>query len=215
MFDNPGLSLFVAIAIALGGWYAIGTQYNVRLGKHALVWLQKGLPLVGEKATLHWVGSSTVEVKILKANDPFRSAEVLIVLQPREIPFLSLWNGKRVPRDQVIFRMQLRAAPKFELDARLPTLAREREDGRGGKWTPVQGGVANNMSADVRGQISPFSINHLILQASLDGLTLTRLKVRRTVPNLQVHFLLPNFEEVSIRRVIESLRQLGDEVLKI
>jgi len=71
------------------------------------------------------------------------------------------------------------------------------------------------MSADVRGQISPFAINRLILQATLDGLTLTRLQVRRTVPNLEVHFLLPNFEQVSTRRVFESLRQLGEQVLRI
>ncbi len=47
MSDSLGLSLFVLACIVFLGWYAVGTQWNVRLGNNALKWLQKGLPSVG------------------------------------------------------------------------------------------------------------------------------------------------------------------------
>ena len=217
MFDSPLASIFVLAVIVFVGWYALGTQYNVRLGHNALKWLQKGLPVVGEKAALRWLGSSVVELKIAKAKDPFRSAEVLVVMEPRDVPIM-WWLGRaRGRRDLLIFRGQLRSAPHFDLEAQLPKgwAVPDVKHDQTAKWTPVQGGVANGMRADYRGELSPFSVNRLIVAASLDGLTLTRVAVRRAVPNLEVHFLLPKFDQVATLRVFTSLRQLSEEVLKL
>ncbi len=217
MFDSPLASIFVLAVIVFVGWYAVGTQYNVQLGHNALKWLQKGLPVIGEKAALRWLGSSVVELKIAKAKDPFRSAEVLVVMEPRDVPIM-WWLGRvRGRRDLLIVRGQLRAAPHFDLEAQLPRAwaAPNVERDQGGKWTPVQGGVANGMRADYRGELSPFSVNRLIVAASLDGMTLTRVAIRRAVPNLEVHFLLPKFDQVATPRVFTSLKQLSEEVLKI
>ncbi len=217
MFDSPLASIFVLAVIIFVGWYAIGTQYNVRLGHNALKWLQKGLPTIGEKAALRWLGSSVVELKIAKAKDPFRSAEVLVVMEPRDVPMLWWLGHVRGRRDLLIVRGQLRAAPHFDLEAQAPQVwaAPNVQRDKAAKWTAVQGGVANGMCADYRGDLSPFSINRLIVTASLDGMTLTRLAVRRAVPNLEVHFLLPKFDQVATLRVFTSLRQLSEEVLKI
>ena len=114
MFDSAGFSLFVIAAIVFVGWFAVGTQYNVRRGKSALKWLQEGLPLVGERATVRWLGSSVIELKIAEAKAPFRSAEVLVVLEPRDVPLMWWWAHARGRRDVLIFRSQLRGAPKFE-----------------------------------------------------------------------------------------------------
>ncbi len=215
MLDSPGLSLFVLAVIVFVGWYGVGTQWNVRLGHNALKWLQKGLPLVGEKAVLRWLGSSVVELKIAKAKDPFRSAEVLIAMEPRDVPFLWWWARLRGRRDLFIFRTQLRAAPHFDLEARLPRAwGTPNLRSATPKWKPVQGGVANGMIADYRGEVSPYSINRLIVAASLEGLTLTRLAVCRGVPNLEAYFILPKFDQVSTQRVFNSLRELSEEVLK-
>ena len=122
MFESPGFSLFVVAAIVFVGWFAVSTQYNVRRGSAALKWLQEGLPLVGEHATARWLGSSVVELKIAEAKAPFRSAEVLVVLEPRDVPLMWWWAHARGRRDLLIFRSQLRGAPKFEkeLGAGLP-----------------------------------------------------------------------------------------------
>jgi hypothetical protein len=214
MFDSPGLSLFVLAVIVFVGWYGVGTQYNVRLGNNALKWLQKGLPLVGDKAALRWLGSSVVELKIAKAKDPFRSAEVLVAMEPRDVPVMWWWGHVRGRRDLLIFRAQLRAAPKFDLEARAPKAwSAPNLQNASPKWKPVQGGVANGMVADYRGEISPFAINRLIVAASLDGMRLTRLAVCRSVPNLELHFLLPKLDQVNTQRVFSSLRQVSAEVL--
>jgi hypothetical protein len=217
VFDSPGLSLFVLAVIFFLGWYALGTQYNVRRGTNALKWIQKGLPLLGERATMRWLGSSVVELKIAKAKDPFRSSELLVVLEPRDVPVLWWWGRARGRRDLMIIRGQLRAAPHFDLEARGEKRWGQTDLKRDGspKWIAVQGGVANSMSADYRGEISPFSINRLIVAASLDGVTLTRLAIRRAVPNLEVHFILPKFDQVSSQRLFGSLRELSEEVLKL
>jgi hypothetical protein len=217
MSDSSGFALLVVAVVVFLGWYAIGTQYNVRLGNNALKWIQKGLPLIGERAALRWLGSSVVELKIAKAKDPFRSVELLVVMEPRDVPMMWWWARSRGRRDLIVLRGQLRAAPHFDLEARGPKVWAQADFRRDGspKWIAVQGGVANSMSADYRGEISPFSINRLIVSASLDGVTLTRLAIRRAVPNLEVHFLLPKFDQVSSQRVFNSLRELSEEVLKV
>ncbi len=52
------MAIFVVAVIAIVGWFAVGTHLNVRKGHQFLDWLQGGLPLVGEKTTLRWLGSS-------------------------------------------------------------------------------------------------------------------------------------------------------------
>lgn len=217
MTDSPGLSILILAIIVFLGWYAVGTQYNVRRGTNALKWIQKGLPLMGEKATLRWLGSSVVELKIAKAKDPFRSSEMLVVLEPRDVPVLWWWGRARGRRDMMIIRGQLRAAPHFDLEARGLKIWGPGELKRDvtPKWIPVQGGVANDMSADYRGEISPFSINRLIVASSMDGVKLTRLAIRRAVPNLELHFMLPKFDEVTSQRVFGSVRDLAQEILNV
>lgn len=216
MFDSPAFALFVLAVIFFVGWYAVGTQYNVRLGSNAMKWLQQGLKLVGERATLRWLGSSVVELKMAKAKEPFRSAEVLVVMEPRDVPIMWLWGHLQGRRDLIIFRTQLRAAPSFDLEAhgsRVWSSALPREDMS--NWSSLPVGAANNMRVKYQGNVSPAQINDLISLASRDGVELMRLAVHRTVPNLELHFLLPKFDQVSPPGVFTSLRRLSEEVLRI
>ncbi len=163
---------------------------------------------------MRWLGSAVVELKIAKAKDPFRSAEVLIAMEPRDVPIWWWWGHAKGRRDLLILRAQLRDAPHFDLEVRRPkTWGAPNLTNATPKWKAVQGGVANGMLADYRGEISPYSINRLIVAASLEGLTLTRLTVCRTVPNLEVYFLLPKFDQVNTQRMFASLRQLSEQVL--
>ncbi len=216
MVESPGLAVFVLAVIIFVGWYAVGTQLNVRRGHEAMKWLQKGLPSVGERAALRWLGSSVVELKLAKAKDPDRSAEVLVVLEPRDVPLMWWWTHSKGRRDLLIFRAQLRSAPDFEVEARkMNTWGAPNLQKATPKWTAVQGGVASEMSADYRGNISPYSINPLIVAASQEGMTLTRLAVRRSPPNLEVQYLLPDLKLVPAQRVFNGLRHLSEEVLKL
>lgn len=216
MFEALGLPLLIILLVIFVGGYIGGTLYNLWLGHRVLSWLQKGLPHVGEKAALRWHGPAFVELKITKGKNPFRTAEIAIAMLPREMLLLWGWKFARGQRDQIIFRAKLRAAPHFDLEARsenvwsAPDLRADSP-----KWSDAAGSLANAMTANYRGNLSPFSINRLIVTASLEGILLTRLAVRRTVPNLEVHFLLPKSDKVSATRVFDNLRLLSEEVLKI
>jgi hypothetical protein len=120
-------------------------------------------------------------------------------------------------RDAVIFRAQLRAAPRFDLVSHSPHVRYDEQLKRSGtgQWTAVQGGLANSMVADIRGSISPYAVNRLIVQTTLEGMTLTRLIVHRSAPNLEVHYLLPQFEQVSPQRVFIAIHQLGQEISQV
>lgn len=217
MPDSILLAVFLGLVLFFSLWYVVGAQRNSRIAKRALAWAQQGLQLIGEKATVQWSGSSSVELKISKAKDPFRSAELMVMLEPRELPMWWWWEHEHSRRDSLIFRAQLRAAPHFDLEAREQHVQLEQVLKHSGSdhWVPVQGGLANDMRADIRGTISPYAVNRLIVMTSLDGLKLTRLAVHRAVPNLEVHFLLPHFDQVSPPRVFTSLRQLAEDVMEI
>lgn len=215
MFDSPLLTLALIVLLLLLCWYFFGMQYNIRRARRALKWLEQGLPVIGEKATLNWTGISVAQIQISKAKDPFRSGEVLIQMQPRELPFWWFWQRHHV-QDMLIFRAQLQAAPRFDLVSHSPHVLADEQLKRSGtgQWVPVQGGLANAMNADIRGSISPYAVNRLIVQTTLEGMTLTRLIVHRSAPNLEVHYLLPQFQQVAAQRLFTSLHQLGEEVMQ-
>lgn len=232
MFDNPGFILFVIVVIVVVGWYAWGTQYNVRRGEAALKWLQEGLPLIGEKTTLRWLGSSVVELKLAKPKDPFRAFEVMVVLEPRDIPIfwaLARMNGRR---DLLILRAQLARAPRFDLEARgtltwkaahpdlklspPPQSGAQTSKSRdpSGEWIAVQESLPDGVRAEYRGDISTDQVHDIIAEANNSRLKLARLSVSRSVPNLQIHFLFPKLDQSS-SRVLTTVRALSERVLKI
>ena len=89
-----GRTVFVLVVLVFLGWFALGTQANVRRGNRLLRWLQDGMSLLGEKTTLRWLGSSGVELKVQEPIAPFRWAQVFVVLEPRDVPFL-WWLSRR------------------------------------------------------------------------------------------------------------------------
>jgi hypothetical protein len=217
MLDSPLITLVLVVLLSLLSWYLIGMQINIRRGRRSLKWLEQGLPVIGEKAALNWLGVSNVQIQVTKAKEPFRSADIVVDLEPRELPMWWFWRRSENKRDTLIFRAQLRAAPRFDLVSHSPHVAANERMKRSGpgQWTAVQGGLANSMTADIRGSISPYAVNRLIVQTTLDGMTLTRLVVHRSAPNLEVHFLLPSFEQVAPQRVFTSLHHLGEEIAEV
>src|SRR5438132_5758305 len=181
------LAVFIIVVIFVVGWFAVGTHYNVRKGHDAMRWLQDGLPLIGEKTKLRWLGSSVVELKIQQAKPPFRQADVLVVLEPRDVA--PIWAAARLRgrRDLFIFRGILRSQPRQELEL-LDTTAwsthgRERQLKKD-NWTPVpvsppQVAYAPQQSA---------AASELAAAAAVDGCPPVRLAVHRTEPNFEVQW---------------------------
>jgi hypothetical protein len=207
---SAGLAAFILVVIFIVGWFAVGTHHNVRKGHDVMRWLQEGLPLVGEKTTLQWLGSSVLELKIRQAKPPFRQAEVLVVLEPRDVAPLWGLAHLRGRRDLFIFRAVLRTQPRVELEALDPTSwpAHELTDRAKNYWTPLS--TPTPLVAYAPGNLP--AATELLVKAALDGCPLQRLIVRRVESNLEVQWRLDPLRKHSARTVFETLQRISERL---
>jgi len=205
------LAVFILVVILVVGWFAMGTQYNVRKGHQAMRWLQDGLPVVGEKTSLRWLGSSVVELKVQQAKPPFQNVTILIVLEPRDVAPLWSFARLRGRRDLFIFRSALRKPPRMELEALDTTswstrgLARRLENDH---WTPLS--VSPPLVAYTPPQTPVAS--DLVSTAALDGCPLVRLAIRCTEPHLEVQWRLDSLRKHSAREVFDTIRRVAQRL---
>jgi hypothetical protein len=207
---SPSLAIFIIVVILVVGGFALGTQRNVRRGHDAMRWVQDGLPLVGEKTTLRWLGSSVVQLKIPNAKRPFREAEVLFVLEPRDVAPLWFLARARGRHDLFIFRSRMHKLPEFEFEAFEPKAwsARGREvQLRSQKWQPV---TARDPLVAYAPE-APAAAHRLLDLAALSGCPLARLSIQRHDPNFEVHWPLAKLTKLPASTVFETLRQLGQQ----
>jgi hypothetical protein len=217
----PPLETFLpAVGIALLAivllWFTWGTQANIRRGNRTLAWLQDGLPMLGPRATLRWLGSSVAELRIVEPHQPFREVVVLVVLEPRDLGALWVASRARGRRDLIVLRLGLRHAPRWHADlvasgAWDPTGARTdlEPPGSARRWTDATGAevrLAYDATTDA-GRLCDLW-NQLARTAG----GAWRLSVSPLVPHLEVHLPLPISAGVSSRRVLESVRELAAEV---
>ena len=109
--------LIAIAAVAVVAWFAAGTIWNVRKGSALMRWMQGGLPLLGERTTVRWLGSTAVEMVIRDGKAPFASVTLVIFLEPRDMPWMWALGRSRGRRDTLIIRGVLRRAPAFEFEA--------------------------------------------------------------------------------------------------
>ncbi|HYL22706.1 MAG TPA: hypothetical protein VEU74_13145 [Gemmatimonadales bacterium] len=213
MGPDLGRAAFIVAALVVLGWFAIGTQVNVRRGHRLLRWLEGGLPLLGEKTTLRWLGSSAVELKVAVAREPLRSAEVFIVLEPRDLPILWWLFRARGRRDLLIVRGELRTTPGVELEALDPrawsTRGLERTAQRN-RWSALSVPSGSPLVAYARGRADLAAA--LLPLAVVPELALVRLAVHHGTPNLEVQWQLAGLDTLAARRVLEVLHQLAARV---
>ncbi len=206
------LAIFIIVVILVVGGFALGTHRNVRRGHDAMAWAQGGLPLIGEKTTVHWLGSSVAQLKIQNAKRPFRQAEVLFVLEPRDVAPLWWLARARGRRDLFIFRSRLQNLPEFAFEAFAPAAwsARGREAHlRQQKWHAVT--VPGPLVAYAPEAPPP---HRLLETAALPDCPLLRLSIQRGDPNFEVHWPLAELKKLPASTVFEALRTLGQQILK-
>ncbi|HEY3210931.1 MAG TPA: hypothetical protein VGL18_14290 [Actinomycetota bacterium] len=215
MFGLPflGSLLLIAMMVILV-WFAVGTQRNIRKGNDLLRWLQGGLPTLGKRTRLKWLGSSAVQLNIVEPKDPFREAEVVAVLEPRDIGMLWALARARRRRDFVILRGRLDRSPRYELEAgdlrgwtgqdglrKLDPEAWSNAD-----WDDPNVRVLHEPGADVD---AARTVWRMLAEAS-GGVW--RLSIRRTPPHLEVHVLLPDTALTGADRLIEAFHGLARSV---
>ena len=210
---SPGLSIFVAVVILVVGWFALGTHINVRKGHRTLEWLQGGLPLLGEKTTLRWLGSSVVQLKIANARQPFCRAEVLVVLEPRDVPPLWLLSRLQGRRDLLIVRTELRNPPRFQVEILDPTAWSTRAFVR--EVSELNWQLHHSLDEQPIQVFSAAPVpeaGELISQASCGQMPLVRIGVRRDGNSLEVQWRLPSPSSVSSRVVFEAMQLVAKKL---
>jgi len=215
MPDDFTFTLLLVFAAMILGAFAVGTQLNVRKGDKMLRWMRGGLPLIGERATIRWLGSSVAEIKVTKPLAPFRTAEVLCVFEPRDVPIYWLWSRWRGRRDLLIFRAQLNASAHFELevfDAKGWTTHRTERDVQKKNWTPVPLANPSNLQAYRSGGENA-DVPPLVELATRANGKLVRLSVHRSVPNLEIHWLLPDTNQVNAEHWFANLRKIANDAM--
>jgi len=215
--DTIATVLTVVLFVGFFLWFAIGTQLNVRRGNAFLRWLQGGLPLMGKRTTMRWLGSSAVELVIAEPTTPFRAVTLILVLEPRDLPWLWALARTRGRRDVVIIRADLQSAPRADLEV-----------AEAGSWSarlPIQ--VGDDMAelypidwpSSRRGPVSAqasagFDRSRAVRAwAALDDASagITRLSVRRTVPHLEVHLRPPEASR-SADRFVRAVQETATEM---
>lgn len=208
-----GASLGIVLLAAVMLWFSFGTQRNIRRGNELLRWLQDGLPLLGKRTTLRWLGSSVVELGITEPEAPFREAQVLIVLEPRDLGALWAFAHRRGRRDFLIVRARLERAPRIRADVADPrawTIGDVRHrwtgDDSGAAWSGAWGGTAFEARHDPAVAVEQLRA----WWERLDGVSggVWRISVSPVVPQFELH-LLPPPEGVSSLQLMEAVRDVA------
>ncbi|MGQ0604048.1 MAG: hypothetical protein ACT4QE_20395 [Anaerolineales bacterium] len=215
--DSSQALLFVLVAFVMG-WFALGVVWNIRRGNAVLRWMQSGLPRLGEKTTLRWLGSSAVELGIGKARPPFRRVELLLVLEPRDVPWFWLFAHLRGRRDMLIVRGQLLAAPPFEYDLLAPGSWSEqqiRNRSQSERWEKeVLDGLSFAAPVPTRSlsrQVAPVAV---AAARRVDPIV-WRLSARREFPQFELHVPLPDPNQAEAAQFFNTLCTLAEEIGKV
>ena len=218
---DPVLAVIAALALAIAAAFAFGSSWNLKRGNDTLRWLRAALPALGERTTLQWMGTSVVKLTIANAEKLFKDIEILVVMEPRDIPFFWLHGHLNGRRDSLIFRGHLRQPPAFEVELLQPFLWTGREalaqiDQKA--WTSVSledssanttkrpfVALANNLrGADYLQQWFPRA-----MQLTPD---LARISLRRAGEyQMQWHATLPRLSAVSAAAIVSQVRQMAGE----
>jgi hypothetical protein len=202
------------VAVAVVAWFAAGTIWNIRRGRELMRWMQDGLPMLGERTTVRWLGSSVVEMTIRDGTAPFASVTAIILLEPRDMPWMWALARSRGRRDTLIIRGVLRRTPVFEFETLDPASWSGREaHGRVPSDWPVAPSSGGRLVVHYATDTALAAANTLLKQAQDGGLGIKRLSVRRTEPNFQLHVAIPHQERQRARGFFETVRSVAERAL--
>jgi hypothetical protein len=207
---DPKAFLIVGAVIVLG-WFAAGLLYNLRRGNGVLRWLQAGLPLVGEKTTFRWLGSSVAQLEINKPKKPFRHVNLMVVLQPRDT-FLWAFSALQGRRDLMIFRSQLASTPRLSLELAVPTtwtgrIALHEVARKGWASETYQGFQLSSPPGSM--ETAKQLLSELEAPLSALGIPPLRLGIRADTQLFEIHLPLPNPKKQDAQAFVQAIQALA------
>jgi len=211
---NSQVIVIIAVAVFMG-WFAVGMIYNLRRGDKILKWMQDGLPLIGQKTTFRWLGTSVAEMGIAKAKRPFHRLDVLLVLKPRDVFWMTILALFQQRDDILIFRAALATPPLLDLELADPKTWSGREAlaksaKRGWEATDYRG--LRLMAPKGLLNLAAETLDRLAVPMQSLSPRYVRLSLRKTAPNMEVHLPFPNPSEADAKAYFQSLCDLGRAV---
>ena len=211
---NSQTIVIILVAIFMG-WFAIGMIYNLRRGDKILRWMQDGLPLICQRTTFRWLGTSVAEMGIAKAKRPFQRMDVLLVLKPRDVfwmTIIALFQGRD---DVLIFRAALGTPPLLDIELADPKTWSGREalskvTKRGWEGTDYQ--CLRLMAPKGLLDLAKETLDQLASPMQSLSPRYVRLSLRKTAPNLEIHLPFPDPRETDAKTYFQSLSSLGRAV---
>src|ERR671918_3049776 len=208
-----GPALLIVLLLLVMGWFTIGTQRNISRGNRLLRWLSDGLPALGPRTTLRWLGSSVAELRITQPRHPYREAAVMVVLEPRDLGALWALARRRGRRDFLLLRLSLVRAPTVSVDlvaTEAWTAGHTRRDTPEPEeretWTDAAGrGV--DVRHDGRADLELLRGHWADLGQRSGGTW--RISVRPTVPHLEIYLLAPDPERHDARALLDEIGRLA------
>ncbi|MFI5168259.1 MAG: hypothetical protein ACHQQS_16755 [Thermoanaerobaculales bacterium] len=190
----------LVLAVLVVGWFAAGSIVNVRRGHAAMRWMQAGLPTLGERTTVRWLGTTLVELTIAKAEPPFERVALVVFLEPRDVPWLWALGRQRGRRDTLIVRAGLQHAPADDLEL----LDRRSWSGRDAlrrvgseRWSVREPRSAEELAAFYKFEPTLSLGDSLFTIAREAGMKVRRLATHRGQPNFELHVDLPGLSSSS------------------
>lgn len=213
MLSSPLVTVvFTLVAVVVVGWFAAGTLHNIRKGSSLMRWMQGGLPLLGARTTVRWLGTTAVEMVIREARPPFEEVVLVIFLEPRDLPWMWALSRRGGRRDTLIVRTRLRRPPRLDLEA-LDLDSWSGHDALRGmparEWSVHEPSSQEALPIYTKTPAALGRTEDLLGLARRAGLTVRRLSVRRTDPHLQLHVGLPS-AAASAAEFFETVRALGE-----
>lgn len=208
-------NIVIIVVVIFMGWFALGSIYNVRRGNALLKWMQAGLPDVGQKTTLRWLGTSVVELVIAQAKKPFRRLETLLVLKPRDVFWMTIVAYFQRREDIVIFRAHLTTAPATDLellDLNTWTGQDTQKRIRQRKWESRTYQGLHLMAPAGLLDLATKTLDRLAPPMQKLSARYARFGLHRNAPNFEVHVPFPDDRTVDARQYFEALRELARAV---
>jgi hypothetical protein len=209
------MSEIIAIAaVALVAWFAAGTIWNVSRGRALMRWMQGGLPALGERTTVRWLGSTAVEMVIRDGKAPFAGVTLVIFLEARDMPWMWAIGRSRGRRDTLIIRGVFRRAPEVEFEALDPGSWSGREALRRvpPEWLLRQAAKTGDVVVHYGSDTALARADKLLGGARRAGLIITRLSLRRTEPHFQIHVSLPDQRQPA-RDFFDAVHAIAERAL--
>ena len=172
-------------------------------------WMQGGLPILGERTTVRWLGSSVLEMAIRDGKAPFAGMTLVVFLEARDTPWMWALGRACGRRDTLIIRGVLRRIPSVEFEAldAGSWSGREAVKRVPEEWQVRQAARAGDLVIHYDSARALERADALLTEARNKGLVVKRLSLRRPEPHFQIHVSLPE-ESQSARGFFEAVQAI-------